>query len=158
MGRRLLRGEIRWKVPKQNPFETTEAALIKKVDDLEREVRRLSTLAPVFTVLNENTPAQLTASVNDYDPGNYDVLRMNGNSGWFITGISGGVKGRMLIIINVGPANVIALSHESASSSAANRIFSPTAANVTLSVGDGAYLYYDSTSLRWRVIAGYSLS
>jgi hypothetical protein len=73
-----------------------------------------------------------------------------------ITGFTGGVAGRVLYIFNVGSSNDIILSFENASSTAANRFFTTSGSDITLSPqaagsGKGAMLVYDATSSRWRV-------
>lgn len=143
----------------QNPFENPTVEIMKKIETLEREVRRLSTLAPLFTVLNENSPAQITATQNNYAPGDYDVLLITTDAARTMTGISGGVKGRVLHIFNVGTVagRTLILPHNSASSSVGNRILTATAASVTLDVLDSVTLYYDDSALSgdgaWRVHA-----
>jgi hypothetical protein len=148
---------IRWKVADQtpNPFETPQTEMIKKIAKLEDDVRRLSTLAPLFTVLNENTPAQITAAQNNYNPGDYDVLRLSTDASRTITGFAGGVKGRVLIIVVVG-TNDLVLSNNNAGSAVGNRIVTGTGANVTLSAAETIILYYDSTAAVWRPLSIHS--
>ena len=138
-----------------NPFNNPLVRMTREIDALKKKLAALVSNRALYMVLNENTPAQPTASVNDYAPGDFDILRMSSSAAWNITGISGGKKGRVLHILNVGAQNILLL-HQSASSSAANRIISPTAATITLGTNDSAVLYYDSTDARWRFLA-YSL-
>ncbi len=102
--------------------------------------------------ITENSPAQLTAAQNNYAIGNYTVLRISTDASRAITGMTGGFKGRILIIINVG-AQPLVLSNNSASSAAANRITTGTGADVTVATLTSAILYYDSTSTVWRILA-----
>jgi hypothetical protein len=73
-----------------------------------------------------------------------------------VTGTGSAHKdGRMIRIYNVGTAN-LTLSHNSASSTAANRMFSSTGADIILAPNDYAELIYDATSngsgaAGWRV-------
>ncbi len=53
-------------------------------------------------------------------------------------------------IVNVGTNNVV-LAHQNAGSVAANRIISPTGANLTLGADESAILWYDDTTARWRI-------
>ena len=86
--------------------------------------------------------------------------RINCTSAASLTGIappSGGthVDGRMVRVYNVGTAN-LTLAHNSASSTAANRMFSSTGADIVLAPNDYAELIYDATSngsgaAGWRV-------
>lgn len=132
-----------------NPFETPQVEILKKISKLEDDVRRLSTLVPLFTVLNENTPAQITANQNNYVIGDYDVLLLSTDASRNITGFAGGVKGRIVTFYNVGSQNIV-LVHESALSLAANRFTLYGAANKTFTNGDIGTFYYDSTTARWR--------
>lgn len=134
-------------------FTDPMVVLMRRVTELEKKLTSaLSALHSLYPVWNENTPAQITAQADNYAPGDYAVLRLSSDAARHITGISGGKKGRQLIILNVGAQNIF-IDHESASSLAANRITTSTAANITLNTMDNIVLYYDSTSLRWRVIA-----
>lgn len=99
--------------------------------------------------LSENSPAQITANQNNYDPGNYIVLRISTDASRNITGFDGGLQGRVLIIFNVGSQNVV-LKNQDASSDADNRIATNTGADITISANEMAFLYYDSTTSRWR--------
>ena len=94
--------------------------LVKDVTDIKSALRRTVANLPLYDIANENTPAQLTASQNDYAPGNYDNLRLSSNKTISITGIRGGVKGRSIRIFNVG-SHAILLTHEDSNSIAANR-------------------------------------
>lgn len=100
-------------------------------------------------ISKETTPAQITANQNNYNPSDYGVLRITSSAAYSITGISGGVKGRSLRIFNVGSYE-ITLSHQSASSDAANRVVTGTGQNLVIGAGGWVDLYYDSTSSRWR--------
>lgn len=123
--------------------------LIQEVEALKREQKRVAALVPLYSILSTNIPAQLTADQNNYDPGNYDVLFLSSNASRTITGISGGVTGRLLWINTFGANNVV-LAHNSASSLAANRLSCHTAANITLTPRKAATLLY--TGSIWNVI------
>lgn len=128
--------------------DTTDQ-ILKRLLRLE-SAQRAGTGFPSFDLSSENTPAQITANTNDYDPGNYDVLRLSSDAVRTITGFSGGMKGRWLFLWNVGSFS-ITLSHQSGSSMATNRILSSTGASVTLAPNGKAELYYDFTTKRWRL-------
>lgn len=131
-------------------FDTTLMRLIKEVQEMRAALRHVTTNLPLYDVANENTPASISTDQNDYVPGNYDVLRINATANVSITGISGGVKGRFLEIINVGTGR-ISFPDESASSVAANRIAAPYDQTVTLLPNARARFYYDDTQQRWTV-------
>ena len=99
------------------------------------------------------TPAQITADQNDYAPTGHataSVLRLSSDALRNITGLAGGVDGRLVQIHNVG-SNQIDLKGEDAGSTAANR-FSGTAATYAIQAGRFGLLTYDGTASRWRVI------
>lgn len=89
------------------------------------------------------------ASQNDYNPAGLSetgFLAVTATAGALsITGLQGGVEGRVMIIANVG-TNDITLANESASSTAANRF----AAGQTLFVREWVWLVYLGS--RWRTI------
>jgi hypothetical protein len=68
-----------------------------------------------------------------------------------VTGLTGGETDRRLILAATG-GNVV-IANEDAGSTAANRIVTGTGGNVTLANGAAAYLVYDATSLRWRLVS-----
>lgn len=132
-------------------YDSVVGQLVREVGDLGRRIERLMSSRSLYTVLNERTPAQITANQNDYAPGDYDVLRMSSDAARNLTGLSGGKMGRLLRIINIGSFNIV-IVHESSLSVAANRIVVASVANLTLATTDSATLYYDSTTMRWRVV------
>lgn len=75
------------------------------------------------------------------------------------SGFAGGTNGRILIIHNASQDTPIYFLHNSASSTAANRIMSPgfvvDETFWTLPVNGMAILQYDATDSRWRVIGNY---
>lgn len=63
-------------------------------------------------------------------------------------------SGQTIKIVNVSASNTVTLADENVSSSAANRIISPTGADYVLSAEQSAILHYDATSARWRIESG----
>lgn len=105
----------------------------------------------------EFSPAQITGDQNNFSTvdssGNLvGVLRLTSDASRTITGLANGELGRFLLIINAG-ANGIVLANQSGSSTASNRIITGTGANLTTAVDDVVFLYYDSTTARWRVFS-----
>jgi hypothetical protein len=108
-----------------------------------------------------NTPAAITANQNDYVLTGSAFQRLNCTTASDITGIapptSGAhVDGRMIRLVSVGTATVT-LKHNSASSTAANRMYMSGAADKALAVNSWADLVYDSTdngsgAAGWRVM------
>ncbi len=96
------------------------------------------------------TPAQITTTQNNYDPGNTAFLRISSDTIRTVTGLSGGVDGRILKVLNVGSYAML-LTHQGADSTAANRIISPTAKDFVLPSNNTAELIYDATQSRWII-------
>lgn len=99
-------------------------------------------------------PAALGAGDNnDYSPSNATLLYLQANgAGSAITGFSGGIGCRKIRIVNVS-ANNLTLKHANAGSVAANRLTSPSGADIVLAQNDCAEVQYDSIFTgTWRVI------
>ena len=113
------------------------------------------------TVESQLTPPALTADVNDYAPtGHADVsiMRLNaGGSDRNITGLAGGVTGRIVKLVNIGTSNTLTLVNQSTSSVVANR-FRTNVQGFDHTIVDGAtaILRYDGVLSRWDVINGSS--
>ena len=70
-----------------------------------------------------------------------------------LKGISGGADGRLLIVYNSDDTDTLTVQHESASeSTAANRIYTMTAADVDITARGTAMFIYDSGASRWIVL------
>jgi hypothetical protein len=101
----------------------------------------------VFEVLS---PAQITATQNDYNPGVGSFWRLSTDASRTITGILAGSSGQLLTIVNVG-ANPLILANQNAGSADANKIITGTGADVTLTADQSINLVYDAVTVRWRV-------
>lgn len=102
--------------------------------------------------ITENSPAEITAAQNNYAIGNYTVLRLSTDASRAITGFTGGFRGRILIIINVGAQDIV-FANNSASSAAGNKIITGTGADVTIVATKSIIFYYDKTGAVWRLLA-----
>ena len=102
---------------------------------------------------NDISPASIGASQNNYAPAGHDtasVMRLTASGAFNITGLAGGVDGRMLTIFNIG-ASTITLTNQDGASTAANRF--AIGSNIAIATDQAAILIYDSTSARWRAMA-----
>ncbi len=101
-----------------------------------------------------NSPAQITAAQNNYNPGNTSYFqRWSTDASRQITGLTFSttqVDGQVHEIWNVGTQDIV-LVHESVSSTAANRFTNSSGANYTLTTNQGARVIYDAGAARWRV-------
>lgn len=100
------------------------------------------------------TPDTLDASANNYDPGGLTgspdtatVIRLQASTAVNLTGLKGGVDGRVVFLYNIG-ANNITIKDESGSSTAANRF--ALAADIVLATDESLMFIYDGTASRWR--------
>lgn len=65
-----------------------------------------------------------------------------------LTGLAGGVAGRLVLIINAGAVFNVVLAAESPSSAAANRF--AAGSGTTIFPGGAQALLYDASAQRWR--------
>jgi len=69
-----------------------------------------------------------------------------------LTGMAGGVDGRVVVFICVGSNNIL-FEHQNSGSTAANRFILPGATQMTLNQDQIAVFMYDGGASRWRVIS-----
>lgn len=79
------------------------------------------------------------------------VLRYTGSGTATLTGFTGGTNGRVLFVVNES-GNTVTLGHQTGSS-ASNQITSVASAGTSLGGTGGAFLRYDGSTSRWRVLA-----
>lgn len=132
-------------------FSVGEDTRIKRAKAAVLEINAASSAGGTFRTV-PTTPAQMTASQDNYNPGGVSrVQRWSSDASRNVTGLSiSQVDGETHMIINVG-SNPIVLVNESASSTAGNRFTNSTGADITLSANQAADIEYDGTSARWRV-------
>lgn len=111
-----------------------------------------SELAGQVVFSGEITPTTLAANTNNYNPtglANAAVLRLSVSTpGFDLTGIQGGMEGRLLILHNVG-SFPITLKNNATSSTAYRFLFG---ADVALATDQSLIIQYDSTVSRWRCV------
>lgn len=124
--------------------------MIQRIAQLEIEQKRLASLRPLFNIANVSVDIALTTNQNNYDPSTYDVLYITTTGTITMSGIAGGVHGRMLFIHNL--SGTLQLLHNSASSTSTNRIFTRDAATLSILNRETALLtYYVKPTGFWRV-------
>lgn len=114
--------------------------------------------APAQLILAGTTTASgVSGTLNDYSPtglGSATTLKIATTGLTFLTGISGGVDGRELVVENIGTSPIVCigggLTGMAASSAAANRL---QVANRTYSIAPGGtvMMVYEGTIQRWRL-------
>ena len=101
------------------------------------------------------TPSQITADQNNYALSLTGYFqRVSSDASRNITGISGGSEGQVHLLVNVG-TNPIVLKHDDSGSTATNRLYCSTGADITLTstatAKQAAEIIYDGTLQRWLV-------
>lgn len=102
--------------------------------------------------LRQTTKSQITSNQNDYAIGAQTSFRVSTDASRNITGFTGGVDGKIIIIRNIGSFNLV-ITNEDSGSTAANRITASTGGNLTIAPNGSIVLQYDSTSARWFDVA-----
>ena len=106
---------------------------------------------------NQATLATLTANVAALalppnNAGRFVLLQDADALGpWAIQGIVNVQVGDAVYIVNNG-ANAFTINHQDGAAAAADRIISPTGANLTLGPDEMAKLWYDPVATRWRIL------
>lgn len=107
-----------------------------------------------FALPGDFTQPQITSNQNNYNPeGLYTTaaLRVQSDASRNITGLMGGVDGRVIFIRNIGSFDIV-LKNQDANSTAEHRF--NFGADHTLAPGQTVILNYDLPGLRWRIIGG----
>lgn len=105
-------------------------------------------------------PSQITADQDNYNPGGLAsaaILSIQTDTARTITGLVGGIPGRIVIIRNEG-SFPITLKHESAASTDVNRFYFTDATDVVLDWENSVMLSYPVTGGRWKAAAAYLTS
>lgn len=98
------------------------------------------------------TPPTIQAQQNNYDPGPDNCFRLSANGIQTITGIAGGIDGRLWVGANVGSSDIL-FAHQDAASNAENRIITGTLGTpATLTPNGAIILQCDGTTQRWRAL------
>ncbi len=92
-----------------------------------------------------------TQTWNNLNREGCSIIKASGGGTVTLTGIAGGKDGMIVHIFVTSSTNLI-LAEDSSSSSSGNRIVTGSLANVTITDGGGATLYYDDDAKYWRVI------
>jgi len=95
------------------------------------------------------SPSQITGDQHDYSLGEGVAFRLSSDTSRHITGLADGTDGRILFLMNVG-SNDLVFQHQNSDSSETNRLLTNTGGDVTLRTEQAAFLWYDSTTERWR--------
>lgn len=100
------------------------------------------------------SPSSVATDRNDWNATGFPaarVIRATASAPINVSGIVPTFDNRRLLLINVG-SNNLTLTHESASSAAANRFLCPASTAVVLTPNASVELFYDATLTRWFII------
>ena len=106
------------------------------------------------------TPTTLVADANNYQGMGTSIFQRGmvlvsaSGAARTITGFDVAVleDGDELLLVNVGATENVILGHQDTGSLAANRMVSPTGADLTLQPNETAKLWYDNNTSRWRIL------
>lgn len=116
--------------------------MVRKLEAIEIEQKRLASLRPLFQVLNQKVCEDLTADASNYATGDYDTVFLVPTAARIIHGFTGGVAGRLLFVRNSSAAFNISLPHQSATATAENRIATATLGTIVVGPRTTAILQY----------------
>lgn len=98
-------------------------------------------------------PSSIAGTYHNYAPTGHENARtivLTPTAFTYITGLAGGVDGRVVHLINASEDYLIELGSENASSTAANRFLSSGTYDGWIDSKMGITLVYDGTAARWR--------
>jgi hypothetical protein len=101
------------------------------------------------------TGASINTNQDNYDPGittAHYKLRLTLGASVNITGLVGGGDGRELLIVNTSASFTATLKHD-VTSTAANRFYTPNAADFAIRPKGAARIHWDEVSSRWQVVS-----
>lgn len=105
------------------------------------------------TILEQVTLPDISATANDLFLPTGTSFRATATGGaQDVTGFANVKAGRGITFLNVG-ANNLVLRNQNAGSAEQNRIITGTGASVTIQPDRSAFLVYDGTTVRWRLIS-----
>lgn len=102
------------------------------------------------------SPSSIGSNQNNYSPTNWstaDIVRLTASSNYDITGFDASASVVRKLLWNVDTTDTLTLKHESASSTAANRIVCPYDLDMKLSPDGAIVIHYDATTARWRAVS-----
>lgn len=120
------------------------------ISDLQQNLQLLR-VTQGSLALGETTLTLVNGANNNLATGYTTYVRVSGPSSSFsITGLEGGETGRVRVLTNT-TAQTMTVAHQSASSSAMNRIITDAAADITIGLNGFVILIYDITQTRWLI-------
>lgn len=120
-------------------------------------VEMLGTLSHGQLVATEISPAGITGAVNDWAPTGLStaatILVTSSAAAILLNGLTGGVAGRRITIVNNDAAQDLTIRYENTGSAAANRFVNPFGADISLAGGGRGSVTCEYYNSRWNVVA-----
>lgn len=107
-----------------------------------------------FGLAGTISPSQITSDQNDWNPSGLStaaVIRIDTDAARKITGLQGGVDGRVVVFDYIGNTKLTLPKDDGATSTAANRFDFP--ADISLTPKTSLTIKYDGTASRWKAVA-----
>jgi len=100
----------------------------------------------------KGTDFNTTGTQNNVDLGVGSLIRFTGSADATFTGLSGGVDGRQIHLMN-SSAYILTINNQDTNSTAANRFINPTGSAIVIKPNTTAMIQYDGGASRWRILA-----
>lgn len=109
--------------------------------------------ATVYNSVDGSSLASLTTGNNNNVtlPSTSTIVYLSGTGTPSLTGMTAGVMGRRVTLLNVG-AVTVSITHEDTNSTAANRFACPGQSTVSVRRNGGVDAIYQTTSSRWCIV------
>lgn len=126
--------------------------------DVQADTATIGTTLTAGAFAGTTQSTTVTSTQNNFAlNANTTILRWAGASAATLGGITGGVSGRVLIIVNASAAQTLTLSNLGSGSTAANQMINIASADLVLSGTNSAAIYeYGSASNNWRMVSFFS--
>jgi len=125
--------------------KTIDAGIFTGITDVQQS----------FEISGDISPAALAAQTDNWAPSGLataSAIRVLLTGNQSLTGLTGGADGRLMMIHNIDGVDTLTVVNESGASTAANRF--AVGGNLTLAPNESVLFHYDSTTSRWRSLAG----
>lgn len=117
----------------------------------------LNSFPGVSGAVDLGLPVMLTTNasgnLDNFDIQNSNIVRFNNMAATDIRGLSGGSRGRRIILANSSGSTNLIISSNADSSLNANRILEPTGISTSIGPRCAVELFYDDVVERWRMIS-----
>jgi len=137
---------------------TVESTDRTYVYDASAGLLKTSSMSSIGNAARRVISVTLSANQDSWNPAGLasaDVIQItiSGNYAYRISGLQGGVDGRIITLMNISSTGSVILSGEDSASTAAYRLALYSSPVIAVGPGDAVSLMYSSTLSRWYAIA-----